>query len=60
MTEEVEPYTYRCPNLECKEQYAAILKDQAPEKRPRCVDCDTPFLAKHKGRFIHYQSLRFD
>jgi hypothetical protein len=53
-------YNFRCPNLDCEAKYVAIPKDGAPDKRPRCNYCDTPFLAMNDGRFIHYQSLRFD
>jgi hypothetical protein len=54
------PYTFRCPNLSCGAQYAAIPKESAPDAKPRCIECDTPFLVKHKGRFLHYHLLRFD
>jgi hypothetical protein len=54
------PHAFRCPNLDCSAQYVALPKEYPPDKAPRCIDCDTPFLAKHKGRFLHYQSLRFD
>jgi hypothetical protein len=53
-------YGFRCPNLECGAQYVALAKDHAPTEKPRCVQCDTPFLVKDKGRFLHYQALRFD
>jgi hypothetical protein len=57
---EPDTHSFRCPNLDCKAQYVALAKDDAPDQQPRCRDCETPFLAKHKGRFLHYQSQRFD
>jgi hypothetical protein len=53
-------YSFRCPNLECGAEYVALAKDHAPDEKPRCVLCATPFLVRDKGRFLHYQSLRFD
>ena len=53
-------YAFRCPNLDCDAQYVASPKDQAPHKSPRCFKCDTPFLQKHNGRFLHYEALRVD
>ena len=50
-------YGFRCPNLECGVQYVALAKDHAPDEKPRCVQCDTPFLMKDKGLFLHYQVL---
>jgi hypothetical protein len=47
-------YPYRCPKLECGAKYFATTKDEAPDKKPRCIECDTPFLAKDNGRYIHY------
>jgi hypothetical protein len=58
--DEMAAYTFRCPNLGCEAQYAAIPKDEAPDVTPRCIDCATPFMQKYKGRFVHYQPLRFD
>jgi hypothetical protein len=60
MDQDATSHSFRCPNLECNAQYVALSKDEAPDARPRCIDCDTPFLAKHKGKFLHYQLLRFD
>ena len=60
MAPENAHHSFRCPNLGCKAEYVALAKDCAPDEKPRCIDCGTPFLAKHDGRFLHYQSLRFD
>jgi hypothetical protein len=29
----------------------------SPAEKPRCVECETPFLVKDKGRFLDYQAL---
>jgi ribosomal protein S27AE len=50
------PHNYKCPNLECRAEYFAIHRDYAPEEKPRCSECGTPFLAMEKGRYIHYQA----
>jgi hypothetical protein len=60
MNQDDKTYSFCCPNLNCEAQYVAIRKDRAPDKKPRCIECDTPFLAKYRGHFLHYQSLRFD
>jgi hypothetical protein len=60
MTEDNAHHSFRCPNIDCTAQYVALAKDHAPDQKPRCIDCNTPFLAKSNGRFLHYQSLRFD
>jgi hypothetical protein len=57
---EIESYAFRCPSLDCKAQYVAVTREEAPAQKPRCEYCDTPFLLSSKGRFIHYQLLRFD
>jgi len=58
--DDLASYAFRCPSLSCGAEYAAIPKDHAPDVKPRCIECDTPFLVKHKGRFLHYELLRFD
>ena len=60
MKQDLAHYAFRCPNLECGAQYVALAKDHAPAEKARCVECETPFMAKDKGRFLHYQALRFD
>jgi hypothetical protein len=60
MKQDPAHYGFRCPNLECGAEYVALAKDCAPAQKPRCVECATPFLVKDKGRFLHYQALRFD
>jgi hypothetical protein len=60
MKQDLSHYDFRCPNLKCGAHYVALAKDHAPDEKPRCVDCDMPFLVKDKGRFLHYQALRFD
>jgi DNA-directed RNA polymerase subunit RPC12/RpoP len=39
----------------CGAQCGASAEDHAPTEKPRCVKCDTPFLVKDKGRFLHYR-----
>jgi hypothetical protein len=51
---------FRCPNLNCRTDYFSVLQAEAPVSKPRCVECNTPFMAKEKGRFIHYTLARFD
>jgi hypothetical protein len=58
--DDIAAYTFRCPNLSCEAQYAAIPKSEAPDVKPQCIECAMPFLQKHKGRFLHYRLLRFD
>jgi hypothetical protein len=60
MQQDITQYGFRCPNLECGVQYAAVAEDHAPAETPRCGQCGTPFLAKDEGRFRHYQPPRFD
>ena len=53
-------YNFRCPNLECGLEYIAFAKDEAPDEKPMCIGCGTPFLAKDRGRHIHYFLDRLD
>ncbi len=51
---ESTPYNYRCPNLACLAEYVAVQRTDAPLRKPKCIECATPFLAMEKGRYIHY------
>ena len=55
MTAIAVPQNFKCPNLECRAEYVATHRDIAPDVKPRCSECGTPFLAMEKGRYIHYQ-----
>jgi len=46
------PYNYRCPNLECRAEYLAVHRTDAALRKPKCIECTTPFLATEKGRYI--------
>jgi hypothetical protein len=50
------PHNYKCPNLDCRAEYFAIHREHPPEMKPRCRECDTPFLVMEKGQYIHYQA----
>jgi hypothetical protein len=50
------PYNYRCPNLECRAEYVAIHRTDATLRKPKCIECATPFLAAEKGRYIQYEA----
>ena len=50
------PYNYKCPNLECRAEYVAVQRSDASLRKPRCVQCATPFLAEDKGLFIQYEA----
>jgi hypothetical protein len=50
------PYNYRCPNPECRAEYVAVQRTVATLRRPRCIECATPFLAKDKSLFIQYEA----
>lgn len=57
MTATAVPYNYECPKLDCAAEYIATYRDHAPDEKPRCSQCGTPFLAMEKGRYIHYQRV---
>ena len=48
------PHNYKCPKLDCRAEYFAIHRDYAPDEKPRCSECATPFLVMEKGQYIHY------
>jgi hypothetical protein len=50
------PYNYRCPNLECLAEYVAVQRTDASLRKPKCIECATPFLAMEKGRYIQYEA----
>ena len=45
------PYYYKCPNLQCRAEYVAVQRSDASLRKPKCVECVTPFLAKDKGLY---------
>src|SRR5437763_1948947 len=51
MDRDCASHSFQCPNLDCSEKYVVVIKDQPPDKSPRCVECDTPFLAKDDRGF---------
>jgi hypothetical protein len=50
------PYNYRCPNLACRAEYVAVQRTHASLRKPRCIECATPFLAMQKGLYIQYEA----
>ena len=56
MATSVQPYNFKCPNLNCGAEYVAVQRSQGPQRAPRCIECTTPFLAKEKGLHIHYEA----
>ena len=37
------PYNYRCLNLECRAEYVAVHRTDATLRKPKCIQCATPF-----------------
>lgn len=50
------PYNFKCPNLACRVEYVAVHRKHSPERKPRCIECETPFLARESGLHIHYEA----
>ena len=50
------PYNYRCPNPECLAEYVAVQRPYAFQRKPRCIECGTPFLAMENSLHIHYEA----
>jgi hypothetical protein len=50
------PYNYRCPNPECRAEYVAAQRTTAPLRKPKCIECATPFVAVEKGLYIQYEA----
>ena len=53
---ESTPCSYRCPNLECLAEYVAVQRTDPILRKPKCIECATPFLAMEKGRYIQYEA----
>ena len=53
---ESTPYNYRCPNLECLAEYVAVQRTDPILRKPKCIECATPFLAMEKGLYIQYEA----
>ena len=53
---ESTPYNYRCPNLACLAEYVAVQRTDPILRKPKCIECATPFLAMEKGRYIQYEA----
>jgi hypothetical protein len=56
MPTSAQPYNFKCPNLNCGAEYVAVQRVQGHQRAPRCIECATPFLAKEKGLYIHYEA----
>jgi len=50
-----DEFLFKCPKIECPAEYFAIHRIYAPDKKPRCRKCDTPFVAMEKSRYVHYR-----
>ena len=53
---DLTPYNYRRPNLECRAEYVAVQRTDASLRKPKCIECATPFMAMQKGLYIHYEA----
>jgi hypothetical protein len=51
---ESAPYNYRCPK--CRAEYVAVQRANAILRKPKCIECATPFLAMEKGLYIQYEA----
>ena len=47
--------SFKCPQVQCRTFYAVTSATEKPERAPRCVVCDTPFLAKDGISFLNYR-----
>jgi len=45
---------FKCPRLDCKTFYVVSRAPESPARPPRCVVCDTPFLAKDEEQYLSY------
>lgn len=45
------PVLVKCPN--CGAQFIAVLRDDAPERPPNCVECDVPLPPQIAGRYLY-------
>ena len=50
------PYNYRCPNLECLAEYVAVQRSDVSLRKPKCIECATPFLAMENDHYIQYEA----
>jgi hypothetical protein len=42
--------------LECLAEYVAVQRPDVSLRKPKCIECATPFLAMEKGRYIQYEA----
>jgi len=42
--------------LECLAEYVAVQRTDPILRKPKCIECATPFLAMEKGRYIQYEA----
>ena len=49
--DEAAPVLVKCPN--CGAQFIAVLRDDAPEKAPICVECDALLPPVIEGRYLY-------
>jgi hypothetical protein len=47
--------SFKCPQVRCRTFYAVTLATEKPDRVPRCVVCDTPFLARDGASYLSYR-----
>lgn len=49
--------TFKCPQVRCRTFYAVTVAPESPDRAPRCVICNTPFMAKDGASYLSYRSI---
>ena len=48
-------FSFKCPQVRCRTFYAVTSATEKPDRAPRCVVCNTPFLARDGTSFLNYR-----
>ena len=48
--------SFKCPQVGCRTFYAVTPTTEIPERAPRCLACNTPFLAREGTSYLHYRT----
>jgi hypothetical protein len=47
--------SFKCPQVRCRTFYAVTPATEEPDRAPRCVVCNTPFLARDGASYLSYR-----
>ena len=50
--------SFKCPKVDCRTFYVVSHHSERPQRQPRCLVCNTPFLEKDGAQHLQYWPTR--